>query len=185
MNIIKLKLAFTKPLIKRKETKYIVLHHIEAKSATIEQVHNWHLNRDWSGIGYNFYIRKDGTIYEGRPIDTVGAHTVNYNSVSVGVSFEGCYMTETMPDEQYKAGLDLLSYLKTIYPTTIIKGHKELQATSCPGDNFPLDKFKEGKIMTLEEKKIAVQERFGLSDGTMNFFMCYIYREELLDKFLK
>ena len=186
MNIIKSNLKF-KSIQKRIETKYIVLHHIDAKNATVEQVHSWHINRGWSGIGYNFYVRKDGTVYEGRPIDAVGAHTVNYNSVSVGISFEGNFMVETMPDAQYKAGLELISYLKTIYPTAIIKGHKELQATSCPGANFPLNKFKrmEEKKMTFEEAKAIVKEKYGFSDETMQFLSCYIYREALMERLVK
>ena len=73
---------------KRKYTKYIILHHAAAKNCTPEQIHEWHLQRDggtWAGIGYNFFVRKNGEIHEGRPLECSGAHCTNYNSISVGV----------------------------------------------------------------------------------------------------
>jgi hypothetical protein len=42
--------------------QYIVLHHAEAATATPDDIHRWHLERDggaWAGGGYNEYIRKD------------------------------------------------------------------------------------------------------------------------------
>jgi N-acetylmuramoyl-L-alanine amidase len=149
MNIIKSNLKFTN-LTKRNKTEYIVLHHIDANNVNAFDIHRWHLNKGWSGIGYHFLVKKDGTIQEGRPIDTVGSHTLRYNAISVGVAFEGRYMNDTMPDVQYNAGMELISYLKGLYPNAQIKGHKDLQATACPGSNFPLDKFKGGVIMSKE-----------------------------------
>ena len=57
-------------------TDQLVIHHIGGdcdRDVSAEEVHQWHINRGWSGIGYHFLIRKDGTIERGRPIDTVGA----------------------------------------------------------------------------------------------------------------
>ena len=52
-------------LTQRQKTDMIVLHHAAAKNATIYNIHKWHLTNGWSGAGYHFYIRKDGTIYRG------------------------------------------------------------------------------------------------------------------------
>ena len=59
----------------------------------------------WAGIGYHYYITKDGTIWASRPDCTVGAHASGGNSDSIGICFEGDYDVEgTMPDAQKKTG---------------------------------------------------------------------------------
>lgn len=122
---------------KRASTSYIILHHAGVTSATPESIHNYHKSLGWCGIGYNYYIRKDGTIYNGRPIDCIGAHTVGYNNKSVGICFEGNFETETMSAAQKAAGKQLIKYVKSFYPNAVLKKHKDLDATACPGKNFP------------------------------------------------
>ena len=39
-------------------------------------------------IGYQYYIRKDGTVYPGRHEDEVGAHCKGWNSRSIGICYE-------------------------------------------------------------------------------------------------
>lgn len=142
MEIIKNSWKWNSPLQKRKSTLYIILHHSATISESVETVERSHKNNGWSGIGYHFYIRKDGSVYEGRPIDTIGAHTENYNSVSVGVCFEGNYETEqTMPEAQKKAGNELIKYILKNYPNLRIKKHKDFNSTACPGKYFPFDEI--------------------------------------------
>lgn len=142
MYINETNLSFTGTMSNRTRTDYIVLHH-RAGNGDVESIHNQHLRQGYSGIGYHYYIRKDGSIYTGRPIQKVGAHCLNYNSVSVGVCFEGNYETENiMPDTQKKSGIELVRHLKGIYPNAEIKGHRELFATACPGRNFPFEEIK-------------------------------------------
>ena len=122
----------------RQKTDYIVLHHVGAKgSFTPEKLHAEHLKKGWRGIAYNFYVRKDGTIYHGREENAAGGHTLDYNLVSIGVCFEGNFELETMPDAQKNAGRELVAYLKAKYPTAQIVRHSKLNATACPGINFP------------------------------------------------
>ena len=143
MNIIETNLKFTNELDIRKKTDYIILHHSTA-NISVESVHISHLNQGWCGIGYHFYIRKNGTIYRGRPMNTIGAHAVGYNSVSIGVCFEGNFENETMCDAQIKAGQELVLYLKNIYPSSAVLKHSNVTATACPGINFPFDKISKG-----------------------------------------
>lgn len=97
-------------LTKRAATTRIILHHAAAKTCTAQQIHSWHLANGWVGIGYHFFVRKDGSVYRGRPEDTVGAHAGNNNYDSIGVCFEGNYMTETaMPEAQRAAGAELVA----------------------------------------------------------------------------
>ena len=65
-------LQFSGALSKRARTTDLVLHHAEAEKATVEDIHRWHLDNGWIGIGYHYYVRKDGSVWRGRPEDTIG-----------------------------------------------------------------------------------------------------------------
>ncbi|ADQ04412.1 N-acetylmuramoyl-L-alanine amidase family 2 [Caldicellulosiruptor owensensis OL] len=142
MNIIKPNLKFRGTLQKRALTKYIVLHHADASKATVQDIHRWHLQKGWAGIGYHFYVRKNGEVYEGRPIATIGAHCLGHNSWSVGICAEGKYNSEIMPPKQKQALIELINYVKKLYPAAKVVGHRNLMATDCPGENYPLSEFK-------------------------------------------
>ena len=141
MNIIDVGLKFKSLSYGNKPNK-LVLHHAEASKCTVQDIHSWHLNNGWSGIGYHYFIRKDGSVYRGRPDGAIGAHCQGSNTNTLGICFEGNYMKETMPTAQYNAGIDLIKYLIGKYVNLPIYGHKELLATECPGANFPLADFK-------------------------------------------
>lgn len=143
MKIIEKTYKWSGKLTKRSTTKYIILHH-RAGNGDAESIHSLHLKQGYTGIGYHFYVRKDGSVYRCRPIDTVGAHCIGKNNMSVGVCFEGNFENEKMSDAQIKAGQELVSYLKSIYPKAEVKRHKDLYATACPGKNFQFEKIKVG-----------------------------------------
>ena len=140
MNIINTNLNF-KQMDTRSSTKRIILHHAAAKKCSAEDIHRWHLNNGWSGAGYHFLVRKDGTIYRLRPEDKVGAHAYGANYDSLGICFEGNYMQEDMPEAQKEAGKELVAYLKNKYNITTVQAHRDVCATSCPGDKFPFDEI--------------------------------------------
>lgn len=140
MNIIETNLEF-KTMDTRNKTERIVLHHAEATSCTAEDIHRWHLNNGWSGAGYHFLVRKDGSIYRLRPENKVGAHASGSNYNSIGVCFEGKYMEEDMPEAQKQAGKELVIYLKNKYGISIVQAHRDVCATSCPGDKFPFNEI--------------------------------------------
>ena len=186
MEIINQTFSWTGKLTPRTKTMYIVLHH-RAGNGDVMSIHKDHqINRGWLGIGYHFYIRKDGCIYCGRPVEMVGAHSPDANNISVGVCFEGNFEKETMNTAQIKAGQQLISYLRSLYPGVSIKKHNDFEQTACPGKNFPFDKIKEGeKNMTVEEAVQIIKEKAGLESGTINFLLCYKYGDELLVKLAK
>lgn len=140
MEIIKTNLDF-KSLSKREKTDMCIIHHTACSYASPEDIHRWHLNNGWSGAGYNLYIRKDGKVYELRPIDCVGAHAQGYNSRSVGVCFEGNFEEEEMTNEQVESGKQVVAYVKSIYGDISFKGHRDVNSTSCPGSNFKFDEI--------------------------------------------
>lgn len=155
MNIRKANLQFGQ-LTKRKETTGIILHHPVWFNCTIEDIHRAHRNpppngNGWSGVGYHYLVRKNGEVWEGRPDNTVGAHAgAANNGHTIGICFEGNFHPSTrlsvdrsMNDVQFKAGQELLWFLYAKYPTIKwVKGHKEVGATECPGQFFPLAELK-------------------------------------------
>ena len=147
MNIIEKTYNWNGSLKNRTSTKRIILHHDESKSCTADDIHRWHLANGWCGIGYHFFVRKDGSIYRGRPEGDVGSHAKGSNSDSIGICFEGSYMTETMPDVQINAGRELVAYLKNKYGITTVQKHKDLCSTNCPGTNFPFDAIVNGVVV--------------------------------------
>lgn len=194
MNIIRPSYTWSSSLAYRTKTDYIVLHH-RAGNGDVLSIHDQHLKQGWSGIGYHYYIRKNGAIYGGRPESTKGAHCINYNSNSIGVCFEGNYETETtMPPAQIRAGQELISYLRGKYPSAKVVGHRDLYATACPGKYFPSDTIlsktnqinqtpkKEDEVMTQEKAIQTLINKAGLSDTTITFLQCYKYGNELIIK---
>ena len=116
MNIIEKNLEFTS-LSKRNSTNRIILHHTGVSALqSVEVIHNYHKNTNkWAGIGYHFYVRKDGSIYRGRPEEMIGAHAYGANSDSIGICAEGNFNNETMSEEQKNAMKELVVYLKEKY----------------------------------------------------------------------
>ena len=129
------------PLENRFVTDCIVVHHIGMANnddVSAETVHQWHLNNGWSGIGYHFLIRKDGTIEEGRPLGTVGAHVYGENRHTVGINLVGNFESAVPTEAQETAAAHLIASLCTVYQLdpvweSTVKGHCDLNATACPG----------------------------------------------------
>ena len=136
MEIKKANLHFTN-LSKRNKTDYIIIHHTASTSEmTVESIHQQHLNQGWAGIGYNLYINKQGEVWEGRPEEMSGAQCEGYNSVSIGVCLSGNFEIEQPTEKQIEALKEIIGYLRTKYPNAEIVGHKDLNATACPGKNL-------------------------------------------------
>ena len=134
-------LSFTS-LENRRTTDAIVIHHIgnTDRDVSAEEVHQWHKNNGWAGIGYHFLIRKDSTIERGRPMDMLGAHCYQNNWHTIGVNIVGEFMNHEPMPAQMSSAAALLAALCRYYRLTpsrqTIKGHREYNSTDCPGDNL-------------------------------------------------
>lgn len=95
-------------LLNRKHTRRIVVHHSASADVSADQIHQWHLNKGWSGIGYHYVIRKSGDIEPGRPVDTVGAHTIGYNGDSIGICLTGNFQQHSPSPEQITSLVKLI-----------------------------------------------------------------------------
>jgi N-acetylmuramoyl-L-alanine amidase len=136
LNINKTNFTYSKPLIPLDimNVSCIIIHHIEAYTATPEEIHAWHIGFGWNGFGYNYYVRKDGTIYEGRGLN-IGAQCSTMNSKSVGIALEGNYEVESvLPEAQMIALCDTINFVRKQIPNKIsIEPHMKYYETACPG----------------------------------------------------
>lgn len=144
-NIIEKEFDFRYPLEERSCTDMIVIHHTgEADiDASAEQIHDWHYNHQpdaWSGIGYHFVIRKNGTIERGRPEWAIGSHAYGENYHTIGIHLSGDFQTANPSSAQIESAAMLIANLCDKYdiPTDRhhIVGHCDLMATDCPGKNL-------------------------------------------------
>ena len=86
MTVLDAGLEWAYALTQRRETDTIVLHHA-AGSGSVEAVHQSHLALGWAGIAYHYYVRKDGSVWRGRPEWATGGHTSGHNGHTLGICF--------------------------------------------------------------------------------------------------
>lgn len=103
-----------------------------------KEINEWHKQRGWSGIGYHYVIRRDGTIEVGRPVHKMGAHCKGQNRASIGVCWVGI---DNPTPEQFLSMDALLADLVRIYDVNIdnVLGHREATVTSKTCPNIDMD----------------------------------------------
>ncbi|MFD9793021.1 peptidoglycan recognition protein [Streptomyces sp. NPDC059070] len=131
-------------------------------ASVLRSIYRYHVRSSgWRDIGYNFAVDKCGNIYEGRaggvakPV--LGAHTLGFNTNSMGVAVLGTY-TSTNPSAAaldaiakltaWKLGMYGVNPKGTTHLTSgggnlyrkgrsvrlnVISGHRDGFATECPG----------------------------------------------------
>ena len=162
MQIINAGLKFDK-LVNRESTEKIIIHHSASDNDDVWSIHNYHVNGNkWNGIGYHFVIHRNGDVYEGRPINTIGAHAQGENSDSIGICVCGDLHRNNMTHEQESSLKELLVYIKSKYVELQLMRHSDVNNTKCPGKNFNdkilLDIMAEEKITDVDEAlKILVE----------------------------
>lgn len=138
----KLGISDTKSTVK-KSTRSInkfIIHctaTVEGQNITVADVKRWHKMRGFSDIGYHYLIYLDGSIHNGRDVNISGAHTLGYNSHSIGICYVGGLdknkkAKDTRTPEQKASLLKLLKQLKSLYPKATIHGHYEFANKACP-----------------------------------------------------
>lgn len=95
-------------------------------------IHQWHQERGWDGIGYHYVIKIDGAIENGRPDYWQGAHASGHNEDSVGICLIG---TDSFSQAQFRSLAKLCTKLKFKYGDVKIIGHNQVSDKTCPGFN--------------------------------------------------
>lgn len=130
--------------------------------SVIRSIYRYHVvSSGWRDIGYNFLIDKCGNIYEGRaggvakPV--MGAHTLGFNTNSMGIAVIGSFSTSKPAGAAVKAIAQLTAWKLGLYRAdplgktyltsgggnlyrkgkkvrlNVISGHRDGFATDCPG----------------------------------------------------
>jgi N-acetyl-anhydromuramyl-L-alanine amidase AmpD len=136
-----------------RDVERIIIHCSDSdidKHDDIGVIRNWHLQRGWSDVGYHFYIKKDGTIQDGRPIEVVGSHTYGKNQTSIGVCLGGRY---SFTDEQFDSLRYLIVDLIEKYGELEINAHYEFSPKTCPNFNVP-DFMEEFRVNDLIKRRL-------------------------------
>ncbi|MHC3470540.1 peptidoglycan recognition protein family protein [Streptomyces sp. 7R007] len=159
-----------KGFVYTKKVKAAFVHHTASGNgykcsqadSVIRGIYRYHVkSMGWRDIGYNFLVDKCGNIYEGRaggvakPV--LGAHTLGFNTNSMGIAVLGSFGSHKPPAAALKAIARLTAwklglwggnprgktYLKSgggnLYRKgrnvrlNVISGHRDGYSTECPG----------------------------------------------------
>ncbi|MEU3738690.1 N-acetylmuramoyl-L-alanine amidase [Streptomyces sp. NPDC032198] len=131
-------------------------------SSVLRSIYRYHVKSSgWRDFGYNFAVDKCGNIYEGRaggvakPV--LGAHTLGFNSNSMGIAVLGSFGSANPPAAAVNAIAKLTAWKLGLYGANprgktylrsgggnlykkgsnvrlhVISGHRDGFATECPG----------------------------------------------------
>jgi hypothetical protein len=143
----------------------ITVHHEGTKllatddaARKIKNIQTWGMgpDRKWADIPYHFLIAPNGTIYEGRNVNTVGETNTEYDPTGhLLICCLGNLEEQELPKEQLASLISLIAYTSKKYniPYETLAAHKDFsRQTNCPGKNlYPL--FENGYIKS-EVKKL-------------------------------
>ena len=126
--------------------KHVVLHHSVTNptnnhQADVDYIAELHRRRGWGGVGYHFIITKDGMVWYVGDISTQRANVADLNHLVIGICLVGDFTKSNPSDDQIISAHDLCKFFIDEMPQLVnvsgwsegLKGHKELQATQCPG----------------------------------------------------
>lgn len=142
MNIQKPKLSFRDELQPLQSVTKIIIHHTAEDGWDVYKTHEFHQKvRGWSGIGYNYFIEEDGTVFEGRGLH-IGAHAKGYNCETIGICMSGNF-------DKYDPTFAQVGSLQSLCRAFMeqfflceqnILGHCELEGVTktCPGIRFSM-----------------------------------------------
>jgi len=137
--------------------EYLIIHtaahgkNDEAYDTTAAQIDRWHKDRGWSGIGYHYVIRFDGTIEKGREDNEKGAHARGLNGKSLGICLSGHGDIAVPTVSQVSALVSLCANLCDRHgiDKARVLGHREIARAgapdprkTCPGKNVNMDKVR-------------------------------------------
>lgn len=121
----------------------VIIHHTAVDNLTPENINEDHKRRGYGGIGYHFYIRKDGSVYRGREEKLEGAHTIGRNYDSIGICIEGNFENEELSETQERSLVMLIADMIIKYNISDIIGHKDEYQTLCPGRNLSIENIRQ------------------------------------------
>ncbi|MFG2682568.1 peptidoglycan recognition protein [Streptomyces sp. NPDC048392] len=162
-----------KEFVYTRKVKAAFVHHSDTGNnyrcsqapSVVRAIYRYHVgSMGWRDLGYNFLVDKCGSIYEGRaggvskPV--LGAHTLGFNSNSMGIAVLGTYSSKKPSPAALKAIARLTAWKVGLYGMnprgrtylksgggnlyrkgrkvrlSVISGHRDGVATNCPGEKL-------------------------------------------------
>lgn len=132
-----------RPLIPAR-VAFLVVHCAATRASDdvdVADIRRMHLQRGFIDIGYHYFIKRDGTLQAGRPLDRQGAHVRGYNHLSVGVCMAGGVAEDGVTPEnnftsaQFATLVKILKELKRDhFPHAEVQGHRDFPNVhkACP-----------------------------------------------------
>lgn len=130
----------------------------EDRPFTEQDLETAHRLRGFDGIGYHFYIRRNGDIKSTRSVGRVGVHARGHNANSIGICYEGgldCHgLAKYTRTEWQKHSLRVLvRALKMDYLEARVVGHRDLsQDVNGNGEVEPMEWTKECPCFEVKEE---------------------------------
>ena len=108
----------------------------------LKNIQTWSMgpDRKWADVPYHFLIAPDGTVYEGRNVNTVGETNTEYNPTGhLLICFLGNYEQQQLNQNLLDVLTKLIAHFCTKYnisPETIATHRDHSKQTTCPGKNI-------------------------------------------------
>ena len=121
-----------------------------------EEIHATHRTAGYTGIGYHYVVRNDGTIERGRPIQQEGRHafTNGHNTYSIGVALVGGYTVpsnvglanppmgpESINESQRKSLKMIFNAFYKVWPGGQAWGHNDTDPENKADPGFSIPDF--------------------------------------------
>jgi len=157
----------------RRWTHLLIHHSVTAPGATVADIYRLHRARGFDGIGYHYVLQRSrsedfarGHLKVGRADDRTGAHAgatrdkKPWNRFALGLCVIGTFHRGLPHSERIEEGSaiyeDIVAAVchlcqKYHSPAGKVLGHRDVKATACPGDLFPLAEVKRDVAARLKE----------------------------------
>lgn len=143
--------------ILKRPPDHIVVHHTASQNsadrslshafALSRSIQHWHMDGNgWNDTGQQLTISRGGIVMEGRNRSlkairagdlAVGAQVLHHNEHTIGIENEGTYTKSRVPGRLWESLVEVCVWLCQAYnldPSKAIVGHRDYNATECPGD---------------------------------------------------
>ncbi len=99
----------------------------------IGTIRHWHVGeRGWSDVGYHYFIRSDGALQEGRPLERSPAAQTGDNAGTIAACLHGLAV-ESFTGAQYRTLIALAREIDAAYLGRVtFHGHCEVSSKFCP-----------------------------------------------------
>ncbi len=123
---------FTKP---SRAVDRVFLHCSASDNAAHDNVatmRRWHKDRGWSDVGYHYFIRKDGQLETGRPVEQTPAAQRGNNRGTIAICLHGLD-EDKFTEAQFDTLRAFCIEINNAYGGNLtFHGHREVAAKACP-----------------------------------------------------